>query len=108
MLYAFSYDAKRFILHNRWVIEQAPLRPYFSVLIFTPENSIVRRCFDSCIPSWIQTKPRVLANWNVVLQTLEGHSDPVKSVAFSRVRKWVVSGSDDETVILEESREEAR
>jgi WD40 repeat protein len=37
------------------------------------------------------------------LQTLEGHSSLVTSVAFSPDSKLVVSGSDDETVTLDTS-----
>ncbi|OCL03660.1 hypothetical protein AOQ84DRAFT_418461, partial [Glonium stellatum] len=80
-LYAFVHDAKRFVLYNRLVIEQAPLQLYCSALIFAPEKSIVRRRFEKCIPTWIQRKPRVQANWSAALQTLEGHSSWVTSVA---------------------------
>ena len=40
------------------------------------------------------------AHWSAALQTLEGHSDGVLSVAFSPDGKQVVSGSWDNTVRL--------
>jgi len=99
-LYAFIHDAKRFALYNRSVIEQVPLQLYCSALVFSPEKSIVRREFKDCIPNWIQLKPKVQAHWNAALQTLEGHSDSVTSVAFSPDGTQVVSGSDDRTLRL--------
>ena len=77
-----------------------PLQLYCSALVFTPGNSIVRKKFKGCIPDWIQLKLKVQAHWNAALQTLEGHSDSVTSVAFSPDGKQVVSGSGDETVRL--------
>ena len=82
------------------MIEQAPLQLYCSALVFAPGNSIVRREFKDCIPNWIQLKPKVQAHWNAALQTLEGHTGWVSSVAFSPDGKQVVSGSHDETVRL--------
>jgi WD40 repeat protein len=82
------------------VIEQAPLQLYCSALVFAPGNSIVQRKFKGCIPDWIQLKPKVQAHWNAALQTLEGHTGSVRSVAFSPNSKQVVSGSSDQTVRL--------
>ncbi|KAH8586999.1 hypothetical protein B0O99DRAFT_527618 [Bisporella sp. PMI_857] len=94
----FIQDATRFAVSNRSIIEQAPLQAYCSALVFAPEKSIVRETFEGCIPSWIQRKPRVETYWNAMLQTLEGHTDTVTSVAFSSDGKQIVSGSNDWTV----------
>jgi WD40 repeat protein len=99
-LFAFVYDAKRFALYNRSIIEQAPLQSYFSALVFSPEKSIVKVTFHKCIPSWIQRKSKVQAHWSAALQMLEAHSSGVHSVAFSPDGKQVVSGSADQTVRL--------
>ncbi|KAG4427767.1 hypothetical protein IFR05_016752, partial [Cadophora sp. M221] len=97
-LHAFIHDIRRFVVSNRSIIEQAPLQVYCSALVFAPEKSIVRNTFKECIPSWIQTKPRVEADWSAMLQALEGHTGDVNSVAFSSDGKQIVSGSEDTTV----------
>jgi WD40 repeat protein len=51
------------------------------------------------IPTIVQ-RPKVQADWSSALQTLEGHSNWVNSVAFSPDGKRVVSGSYDNTVRL--------
>ena len=49
-------------------------------------------------PSWIELKPKVEADWNACLQTLEGHGDSVTSVVFSKDGQRLASGSSDMTV----------
>ena len=89
----------RFALYNRLVIEQALLPLYYSALVFAPEQSIVRRRFEKCIPNCIQAKSKVQADSSAALQTLEGHSSSVYSVA-SPDGKRAVSGPGDKTVQL--------
>ncbi|KAF3361347.1 hypothetical protein VdG1_00956 [Verticillium dahliae VDG1] len=77
---------------------QSLLNIYSSALAFAPEKSIIRYTFESEIPSWISLGPKAETDWNSCLQALEGHSGPVRSVAFSHDSTLVASASDDRTV----------
>jgi WD40 repeat protein len=67
-------------------------------LIFSPKQNIIRNTFQNYIPQWIIQEPIVELDWNAVLQTLEGHSSWVNSVAFSHDSKLLASGSYDDTI----------
>ncbi|KAK2763634.1 nacht and wd domain protein [Colletotrichum kahawae] len=45
VLAAFVYDADRFLLYHRVMIQNTPLQLYASALAFSPEESIVKRTF---------------------------------------------------------------
>ncbi|KAL2888910.1 Vegetative incompatibility protein HET-E-1 [Ceratocystis lukuohia] len=91
-------DASRFLLSNTGRIETAPMQVYASALVFSPTNSIIRRIFTHEEPDWIKIKPRVEADWDACLQTLEGHVSSVLSVVFSYDGQRLASGSYDKTV----------
>ena len=96
----FLYDAKRFILKNRQIVDEAPLQIYYAGLIFAPQAAIIREMFQSERPKWICQLPQVQENWSAELQVLEGHTDLVQSVAFSSDGQLLASGSDDNTIQL--------
>ncbi|KAM6513748.1 hypothetical protein FALCPG4_014968 [Fusarium falciforme] len=91
-------DASRFILSNKRPIEIAPLQAYASALVFSPEHSLIRELYKEEEPDWMALKPRMEADWNACVQTLEGHGGQVTSVALSAGGWRVASGSDDNTV----------
>ncbi|RDK41662.1 WD40 repeat-like protein [Aspergillus phoenicis ATCC 13157] len=98
-LSAFLYDAKRFTLKCRRMVDLAPLQLYCSGLMFAPTEAIVRKTFG--IPSWISGMPEVEKFWNSELETIEGHRGlPVRSVTFSPNGRWLASGADDRTIKL--------
>ncbi|KAL2695961.1 hypothetical protein AAEP93_003261 [Penicillium crustosum] len=89
----FLHDAKRFILRNRQIADVAPLQLYCSGLIFAPQMSIIRQELETEIPGWVQLLPRVAETWSLELQSLEGPSKWVTSVAFSPDGQLLASGS---------------
>ncbi|KAK3946936.1 hypothetical protein QBC32DRAFT_112172 [Pseudoneurospora amorphoporcata] len=92
------WDAYRFALSCKSIIEQAPLQAYISALVFAPSSSLIKRSFRAEEPKWIRTKPAVELDWNACLQTLEGHSGTVYSVAFSPDGQRLASGSWEDTI----------
>ena len=66
--------------------------------MFSPARSLIRGLFKEEEPKWITIKPAIRDEWSACLQTLEGHSDWVWSVAFSHDSTRLASASDDRTV----------
>ena len=85
-------------MYHKWAIENSPLQAYASALIFSPIHSPIKGLFREEEPKWITIKPAMGDKWSACLQTLEGHGDPVMSVAFSPNSIWLASASVDNTV----------
>jgi len=98
-LLELAYDAKRFILHIRSIIEMAPLQVYYSGLLFTSGSSLIRGGYFKNIP-WVTMEPKVADVWGPLIQTLEGHAFYVNSAVFSPDGKLVASASTDGMVRL--------
>jgi WD40 repeat protein len=85
-------------MSHKWAIENYPLQVYASALLFSPTRSLIRGLFKREEPDWITIKPAMDDKWSLCLQTLEGHSGSVYSVAFSHDSALVASASYDRTV----------
>ncbi|KAJ5559876.1 hypothetical protein N7513_002275 [Penicillium frequentans] len=96
----FLYDAKRFVMKNRQIADQAPLQIYYSGLLFAPRTATIYSEFKRDMPDGISLVSQLNKTWGTELQTLEGHSELISSVAFSPDGRLLASGSDDGTVYL--------
>ncbi|KAF1931002.1 uncharacterized protein M421DRAFT_363951 [Didymella exigua CBS 183.55] len=88
-------DARRFLMYHKGAIEGYPLQSYASALLFSPIGSQTRQLFKHEEPKGITIRPASSDKWSACLQTLEGHSDTVRSVAFSRDSTRLASGTGD-------------
>ncbi|KAF3178301.1 hypothetical protein TWF788_007480 [Orbilia oligospora] len=98
---ALVYDIQRFVRQNQTIINRAPLQVYWSALLFAPKKSVLRSIFDprDIIPEVELTRSSIVQEqWSAVLQTLEGHTDSVGSLAFSANGGFLASGSWDCTI----------
>ncbi|KAL4946579.1 hypothetical protein BDV06DRAFT_218295 [Aspergillus oleicola] len=101
LLHASVQDATRFLLRHYQTISAWPRQIYSSVLVFSPEKSIVRAEHNlRKAPSWLKRIPQLESTWDSLVQILAGHSDEVKAVAFSPDGKQIASASGYHTVRL--------
>jgi WD40 repeat protein len=85
-------------MYHKGAIEGYPLQTYASALLFSPTGSLIRQLFQHEQPEAINIRPALTDGWSACLQTLEGHSDTINSVAFSHDSMRLASASDDGTV----------
>jgi WD40 repeat protein len=66
--------------------------------VFNLAYSLIKGLFKEEKPKWITIKLAAEDNWNACLQTLEGHSNEVNSVAFLYDSTRLALASYDQTV----------
>ena len=76
-------DARRVILEFRPAINQWPLQLYFSVLLFAPQESVIRQKFALERPKEL-LPPKTDTHWAGCLQSLDEHESEMRAVALSR------------------------
>lgn len=79
-------------------IQEYPLQVYISAPLFSPVHISTRLLFQEEISKWRTTIPIGENGWSPCLQTLEGHSHWVTTVAFSPDLSRLVSSSYDKTI----------
>ena len=87
-------------MYHKGAIESYPLQLYASALLFSPTESVIRKLFQHEEPEAITVHPAMSSDWSACLQTLEGHSDRVNLVVFSRDSSRLASASSDNTIRL--------
>ncbi|KAH6132813.1 hypothetical protein HBI68_255110 [Parastagonospora nodorum] len=92
------HDALRFAMWCGSGVQEAPLQVYYSALVFAPRQSIVRQHFKGEMPEGVRVRSGLKEDWGALLQTLEGHTGGVTSVAFSAEGDRLASASWDQTV----------
>ncbi|KAI9147007.1 Vegetative incompatibility protein [Paramyrothecium foliicola] len=99
-LHELVHDARRFVMYHKVAIESYPLQTYASALLLSPRRSLIRQLFRDEKTKAIELTTPLNDDWSPCLQTLEGHTDTVLSVAFSPDSALLASGSEDRTVKL--------
>ncbi|KAF3288102.1 hypothetical protein TWF132_008080 [Orbilia oligospora] len=99
-IHNFVYDARRFILSFRSMIQETPLQTYYSALSFAPQQSLVRQQFKSDIFHPIDIRP-AQQEWGGLLQTLTTPGFQLDCLAISPDNK-IISFSNGDRIKIQD------
>ncbi|CAJ0544414.1 Ff.00g036040.m01.CDS01 [Fusarium sp. VM40] len=94
-------DTVRWTLNHRSIMDNAPMQLYDSALLFSPQRSKIRQCFDTEAPKSIETLCSSFHEWDACLLTISGVSSEFQSVLeVSPDRTKLVTLRDDNRAIF--------
>lgn len=96
-LHALVDDIRRFVHLSRDGIEVVPGQVYSSALLFCPTRSAVRKLYNSHLPSYFVTNPKVEEDWDACLQAFPGNS---RCIAFNPDGNSMATSSGSNVRIL--------
>jgi WD40 repeat protein len=99
-LIAFAADAAKFVVNFTTQIATSAPHIYLSALPRSPQVSKVAQHFLPDFPSTLSVITGLDKHWPAIVNKFLGHTDPVTSVDFSSDGKYVVSGSQDNTIYI--------
>ena len=82
------------------IIDKSTPHLYLSALPFSPSNSIMARCLLDRFPGIAKVVVGQQYFWPKSQHVLQGHTQQVRTVAFSPDGRHIVSGSNDMTIQL--------
>jgi len=82
------------------MISQSTPHLYLSAVPFTPVNSIIYIKYAARLPKSVKVASGQITSWPRCQKILHGHTDKVRSVAFSLHGKHIISGSYDKMVYI--------
>jgi WD40 repeat protein len=91
-------DVRMFVAAFGPPISQSAPHIYLSALPFAPKNSQVAKNYLPLFLKTLRVKTGKTNGWPAIIDTFEGHTGRVTSVACSQNGKRIASGSSDQTI----------
>ncbi|WQF83292.1 Putative fungal domain of STAND protein [Colletotrichum destructivum] len=97
---SFLRDAWRFLVEHKYIIDLTPCQVYSSALLYSPQNSVIRKTFWPEIPEWILKAPGAALDWNATSRPIKRYRQDIGSVAFSPDGGIVAAATGKEIDVL--------
>ncbi|KZP12137.1 WD40 repeat-like protein, partial [Athelia psychrophila] len=100
----FAKDGIKFVSAFAGIISDSAPHIYLSALPFAPSTSIINHQYSYVIKNTLAVTNSTRTHWPSCEQVIEGHTDNVRSVAFSPDGERIASGSYDQTIRIWDAR----